>query len=86
MDVAFGNDDALAYLNFAFWTYKPAGCTARDVTRFSDRCGNAERSRVGCGNLDLSCGTDGTENGHGGELTLCADNGNSLVACELTGL
>lgn len=61
VNVPLGNDNTLLDLNFAAGTYKLTSGRTRNVAAFADRSGNADRTRVGSGKLDLGSGTDRSE-------------------------
>ena len=85
VDVAFRNDDALFQLNFAAGANQFAGCGSSQIAGFTDGRNDAQRARVGKGNLDLIRFSFRTQDGTF-QRAFGADNGDFLFAGELAGL
>ena len=83
VQVALGDDDALAQLDLALRPDQLTCAGALDVAALADGCVDAEVAGVGGGELDLIGLAHGAEDGDVGLLTLGADDGQALVAGEL---
>ncbi len=86
MQVALGDDDALAQLDLALRPDQLTCAGALDVAALADGRVDAEVAGIGGGELDLIGLAHGAEDGDVGLLTLGADDGQALVAGELAGV
>ena len=86
VQVALGDDDALAQLDLALRPDQLTCAGALDVAALADGRIDAEVAGIGGGELDLIGLAHGAENGDVGLLTLGADDGQALVAGELAGV
>ena len=85
MNMSLRGDDALRNFHRAAGTDKGTCAGALDVAGFTHGRLDAERSRVGQGNLDLCGASCGTEDGHF-KLALFTFDGDLFLTGELTGL
>lgn len=86
VDMSLRDDYALGDVYLALRTDYLTSGAALDVAALAYGSVNAERSRVGEGDLDLCRGTCRTEDDYVRDLLLGSDEGHALLARELTGL
>ena len=86
VNVSLSNDNALFKLNLACGSNKLAACRACCVAAFADRRGNADRTSVRSGKLNLCCGTYRSEDRNVCERLFRSNDLNALLAGVLTGL
>ena len=86
MDVTLSGNNALCKLNLTAGTYKLAAGGSCNISAFTNRSRNSERSCIGKRNLNLCSGTSRSEDADLFDRLLGADDGNSLLTGKLTRL